>query len=96
MNAPIGHENGRYDFVLPAYGASIEPHQTPPLTGWHIVEKEPVQDGIDLLLGHETMDPSDPISFLRVRDASEHGLELNTMVEVGFKIEDGLLFPCDP
>ena len=96
MNAPVGHENGRYDFVLPAYVASIEPHGTPPLTGWCILEKEPVQDGIDLLLGHETMDPSDPISFLRVRDTTDQGLELKTVVEVGFKIEDGLLFPCDP
>ena len=95
MNAPVGHENGRYDFVLPAYGASIESHGTPPLTGWCILEKEPVQDGTDLLLGHETMDPSDPVSFLRVRDTTDQGLELKTVVEVGFKIEDGLLFPCD-
>ena len=96
MNAPVGYENGRYDFVLPAYGASIEPHETPSLTGWRILEKEPARGGIGLLLGHESMNASDPISFLRIRDTTEHGLELNTMVQIGFKIEDGLLFPCDP
>ncbi|MBB47201.1 MAG: hypothetical protein CMJ33_01320 [Phycisphaerae bacterium] len=94
-NAPADRSDGRYDFVLPAHAATIEEIGDDTLTGWRVVERLPVQDGVDLLLAHESLDPSDPISCLRVRDTTNGQLELGTMVDVRFEIENGQLFPSD-
>jgi ABC-type sulfate/molybdate transport systems ATPase subunit len=93
VEAPDGHEDGRYDFMLPSYQATIESSGKDIFTGWRIQEKESVREGIDLLLAHETEDSSDPVTYLRVRAVSGSSVEIGTSVEVRFKIKDGLLFP---
>ena len=90
------HPDGRYDFVLPAHRAMIHSADGETFGGWRVLERIPVQQGFDLLLAHDTADPSDPITCLRVRDTTDGALDLNTVVDVRFKIEDGLLFPFEP
>lgn len=93
--APRAHPDGRYDFVLPAHRATIQPPSNETFTGWQVVERVPVQEGFDLRLAHETQDTSDPIEHLRVRDTTNGTLTLRTVVDVRFRIEDGLLFPSE-